>query len=118
MAFCRHLSVFLAAGVPLLDGLETVRTDTRDGKLREIIGDLQAGLRSGDYLSTAVLPHAKSLPPYFIGMLASAEGSGSTAEVLAHIAELLQREIEARRKIRGALLYPAIVVGLAIVATG
>src|SRR4051812_42195216 len=57
MHFCRYMSVFLTAGIPVLDALETVRNDTKDKKLKEVIGEIALALRAGENLSTALETH-------------------------------------------------------------
>lgn len=116
MNFCRYLSVFLTAGVPILEALEIIRSDTPDKKLKRTIADISLALRTGDNLSTSVAAHSKAFPPFFVSMLSSAEETGQLAPVLGQIAAYIERDIEAKRKIKSALIYPAVVVVLAVVA--
>jgi type IV pilus assembly protein PilC len=118
MNFCRYLSVFLTAGVPILEALEIIRSDTPDKKLRRTIADISLALRAGDNLSTSVAAHNKAFPPFFVSMLSSAEETGQLAPVLGQIAAYIERDIEAKRKVKSALIYPAVVVVLAVVAIG
>ncbi|HEX4345124.1 MAG TPA: type II secretion system F family protein [Solirubrobacteraceae bacterium] len=118
MNFCRYLSVFLTAGVPILEALEIIRSDTPDKKLKRTIADISLALRAGDNLSTAVAAHEKAFPPFFVSMLGSAEETGQLAPVLGQIAAYIERDIEAKRKVKSALIYPGVVVVLAIVAIG
>lgn len=118
MNFCRYLSVFLAAGVPILEALEVIRSDTPDKKLKRVIGEISLALRAGDNLSTAVGVHGKSFPAFFVSMVTSAEETGQLAPVLGQIAGYVERDIEAKRKVKSALTYPAVVIVLAVVAIG
>jgi type IV pilus assembly protein PilC len=118
MNFCRYLSVFMTAGVPILEALEIIRSDTPDKKLTRTIGDVSLALRAGDNLSTAVAAHSKAFPPFFVSMLSSAEETGQLAPVLGQIGAYIERDIEAKRKIKSALVYPAVVVVLAVIAIG
>ena len=116
MNFCRYLSVFLTAGVPILEALEIIQSDTSDKKLKLAITDISLALRAGDNLSTAVQAHRKAFPTFFVSMLHSAEETGQLAPVLGQISRYIERDIEAKRKFKSALLYPAIVIGLSMVS--
>jgi type IV pilus assembly protein PilC len=71
-------------------------------------------LRAGGRLSEALDRHPKDIPPWYRGILRSAELTGRLDEVLDQVAGYLERDIEARKKIKGALIYPAIVFVMAL----
>lgn len=112
MHFCRYMSVFLMAGIPVLEALETVRQDTKDKKLKQMIADMLAGLRGGDNFATTVAAHHRAVPPFFVSMMRAAEETGQLAAVLGQMSGYIERDIEAKRKTKSALIYPAVVVGL------
>jgi type IV pilus assembly protein PilC len=116
MNFCRFLSVFLTAGIPILEGLEIIRRDTPDKKLRSVLLDISASLRAGASLSDSIAVHGKSFPSYFVATVRSAEETGQVAAVLGEVARYIERDIEAKRRVKSALTYPAVVVILAIVS--
>lgn len=116
MAFCRYLSVFLTAGVQILDALEIIRTETTDKQLKATIVEISASLRAGDNFSTAVAAHSRAFPTYFVTMVASAEATGQLAPVLAQIARYIERDVAARQRLKSAITYPAVVIALAIVS--
>ncbi|MDP2709780.1 MAG: type II secretion system F family protein [Solirubrobacteraceae bacterium] len=116
MNFCRYLSVFLTAGIPILDALAIIEVDTPDKKLKQVIREISAALRQGDNLATAVAVHGGSLPNFFVSMVTAAEETGQIAAVLGQIAVYIERDIEARRKFKSALTYPSVVVGMSLVA--
>ena len=118
MHFCRYMSVFLAAGIPILDALETVRNDTKDKTLRTVIGEIAMSLRTGENFSTAIEAHHRALPNFFVSMVRAAEETGQLAVVLGQMAEYIDRDVEAKRKTKSALVYPAIVVSLSFVSIG
>ena len=116
MNFCRYLSVFLTAGIPILDALAIIEIDTPDKKLKEIIGQVAVSLRQGENLATAIGIHDKSFPGFFVSMVAAAEETGQIATVMGQLAGYIERDIEARRKFKSALTYPAVVVGMSLVS--
>lgn len=116
MHFCRYMSVFMTAGVPVLDALEVIRADTKDKRLQRLIVETSAALRSGDNLSTALAAHHRALPNFFVHMIRAGEESGQVAPVLGQLSAYIERDVEAKRKTRSALTYPVIVIALAIVS--
>jgi type IV pilus assembly protein PilC len=116
MKFCRFMSVFLVAGIPILEALDIVRADTRNRTLRKMIVQVSADLRAGETFSTAISAHARRLPGYFSPMVRAAEETGQLAEVLSHAGDYIDRDIEARRKIKAAITYPIIVVMMSLVS--
>ncbi|MGQ0679346.1 MAG: type II secretion system F family protein [Actinomycetota bacterium] len=118
MNFCRYLSVFVTAGVPLLDALEIIYGDSPDKKLKRAIREVSASLQAGENFSAAVAIHRKAFPGFFVNVLRSAEASGQLDVVLGQLAGYIERDLEARRKTRAALVYPAVVIALACVSGG
>lgn len=116
MHFCRYMSVFLTAGIPVLEALETVRVDAKDKKLKEMIGQISSALRGGDNFATAVAAHHRAVPAFFVSMIRASEETGQLATVLGQMSGYIERDIEAKRKTKSALVYPLIVIGLSSVS--
>lgn len=110
MHFCRFMSVFLIAGIPILEALETVRADTKDKRLKKLITQISTDLRAGETFSSSVAAHSKGLPGFFVHMVRAAEETGQLAETLGQLADYIDRDVEAKRKIKSAIMYPTIVI--------
>ena len=115
MHFSRQLSVFVQAGIPIMEALEVIATETPDKMLNRALGDMIERIQSGDTFASAAAAHPEAFPNYYIGMLTSAELTGNLDVVLDQLADYIDRDIEARGKITGALIYPAVVGVMAIV---
>ena len=115
MHFSRQLAVFLRAGIPILDGIESISEEMGDKVLKGALLDIADRLQSGDTFSNAAAGHPEAFPDFYIGILRSAELTGNLDLVLDQLADYLERDIEARRKISSALVYPAVVVVMSIV---
>jgi len=115
MHFSRQLAVFIKAGIPLLDALDTITSEMANKRFKEVLEDIASKLRGGSTLSQAVDAHPDVFPAYYRGILQSAELTGQLDTVLVQLSEYLEREVEARRRISAALTYPMVVVGLSIV---
>ena len=115
MYFSRQLAVFLRAGIPILDALESISEEMGDKLLKRIIGEMADALREGETFAGAAENHPEAFPPFYLGVLRSAEVTGNLDAVLDQLAQYLDREIEARRKISSALMYPSIIMVFAVV---
>lgn len=118
MHFSRQLSVFITAGIPIVDALETIHAETADKLFHALLGDVIEGLRAGDTFADAIGRHADALPAYYVGILQSAELTGTLDVVLVQLSDYIERDLEARRKVSSALTYPAIIAILAIAVIG
>jgi type IV pilus assembly protein PilC len=115
MHLSRQLAAFLRAGIPILDALDTLAAESDKPAVRSALTGMGEDLRSGSTMADAVDRHPKDFPPFFRGILRSAELTGRLDTVLDQLSVYLERDVEARRKIKSALTYPAIV---AVLATG
>jgi type IV pilus assembly protein PilC len=116
MNFSRQASSFLKAGVPILDALSVVGEENASKKMQEVLADVQKRLRAGSSFGDAIAQHPKVFPGYFIAVVRSAELTGRLDSALEKLSEYLEREVEAKKKIKSALTYPIIVFVLAIMA--
>jgi type IV pilus assembly protein PilC len=113
MHFTRQLAVFVKAGIPLTDALNTIGDETEDVALRRALSALIDDLRNGGLLSVAAAGHPEVFPDYYVGILESAELTGQLDSALESLAEYLEREIDTRSKVVGALSYPMVVMVMA-----
>jgi type IV pilus assembly protein PilC len=115
MHFSRQLGVFVKAGIPIMEALEVIGSETTDKVLKATIIDMIDRLQAGDTFASAAAAHPEAFPDYYLGILGSAELTGTLDVVLDQLAEYIERDIDARSKITGALIYPAVVFVMAIV---
>ncbi len=115
MNFSRQLAAFLRAGIPILDALTVLTETAGKGLLQDVLLDVADSLRSGAPLSEAVGLHGDSFPTYYVGILRSAEMTGNIDGVLDQLADYVERDLEARRSVKSALTYPAVICVLAVV---
>jgi type IV pilus assembly protein PilC len=113
MHFTRQLAVFVKAGIPITEALETIGDETEDVALRRCLSSMVEDLRNGGRLSTAARKHPEAFPMYYMGILESAELTGRLDETLESLAGYLEREVETRAKVVSALSYPGVVMVMA-----
>lgn len=112
MHLSRQLAAFLRAGIPILDAIAVLEAEADRPAVRRVLEALGADLRSGATLADAVERHPRDFPEFYRGILRSAELTGRLDTVLDQLATYLERDLEARRKIKAALIYPAIVAAM------
>jgi type IV pilus assembly protein PilC len=114
MHFSRQLSVFVRAGIPIMEALEVISAETPDKQMKKALADMIERIQAGDTFASAAAAHPEAFPNYYIGMLTSAELTGNLDVVLDQLADYIDRDIEARGKITGAMIYPAVVAVMAV----
>jgi type IV pilus assembly protein PilC len=116
MHFSRQMAVFMKAGIPVLEALEVMNEESGNKVLQRVMAEMADSLRAGETFAGAASQHPEAFPPYYLGILGSAELTGNLDIVLDQLAEYIDRDIEARRKVSNALMYPGIVFVFAIIA--
>src|SRR3954447_15648445 len=114
MHFTRQLAVFVKAGIPITEALETIGDETEDIALRRTLSSMVEDLRNGGRLSQAARKHPECFPIYYMGILESAELTGRLDTTLESLAGYLEREVETRAKVVSALSYPGVVMVMAL----
>jgi type IV pilus assembly protein PilC len=112
----RQLAAFLRAGIPLIEAIDVIVSEAESESLRNMLRDIGEQLREGEAFSDAVARHGDQVPTYYPGIVRSAELSGRLDVVLEQLAEYIDRDQHARRRVKSALTYPTIL-GLLSVAT-
>lgn len=115
MHLSRQLAAFVRAGVPILDGIEVIAEESGNATFRSALFQISEGLRGGETLSAAFAHHPNIFPKFYIDMLHSAELTGRLDTVLNQLSGYIERDLDARQKIRSAMAYPLIVLALATV---
>jgi type IV pilus assembly protein PilC len=115
MHLSRQLGAFIAAGLPLIDAVRALGEEARNSSLRTMMHELEQGLHRGERLSDCLDQHPRIFPPFYRGILRSAELTGQLDTVLAQLATYLERDLEARRRIKAALIYPIMIAGMSLI---
>lgn len=115
--FCRQFSTMIDAGVSLVRCLSVLGEQTTSAKLRRIIADIEVEVQGGQTLSRAMARFPQAFDNLFVGLVRAGEIGGALEESLQRLAGFLEKDMELRRKVKGAMTYPVIVmvVALAIV---
>src|SRR5215210_6425087 len=112
--FTRQLATMIEAGVSVVAALVTLEAQTEDKYLSEIISEVRAEVEAGMVLSAAFSQHPKVFNRLFIAMVEAGESSGTLDSVLDRLAMQIEKETQIRRRVKGAMVYPAVVMGFAV----
>ena len=115
MHFSRQLSVFVEAGIPIMEALQVISEETTDKLLKKVLLNMIDELQSGDTFAAAAASHPEAFPRYYVAVLESAELTGTLDTVLLELADYLETDIEARSQVTSALVYPSVVAVMAII---
>jgi type IV pilus assembly protein PilC len=113
----RNLGAMLTAGLSLARALAVLERQTRNPRLAEAISEIASDVRRGDTLNQSLAKYPRIFTPLFVAMVKAGEESGDLSGALKVTSEQMERMYDLRKKIRGALLYPCIIL-LAILGIG
>lgn len=108
--FARNLGAMLAAGLPLSRALSVLERQTKNAKLMEVVSHISDEVRRGQSLHEALGKFPKIFSRLFVAMVHAGEEGGELPQALSVIADQMERMYTLKKKVRGALIYPAIIV--------
>jgi type IV pilus assembly protein PilC len=114
MHLSRQLSAFLRAGIPILEAIRVIGEENDNAAVRRVLAAIGEDLRSGLTLSEAIDKHPADFPDWYRGILRSAELTGKLDTVLDQLSAYIERDVEARRKVKTAMTYPSVVFAMSI----
>lgn len=117
IVFARNLAAMAAAGIPVSRALAILQKQTTNKKFVRVIESVADTISRGGSLSEGLKAHPRVFSPLFVAMVRAGEESGGLAKALREVAENLDRSYALKRKVRGALIYPSIIM-VAIVLIG
>jgi type IV pilus assembly protein PilC len=113
--FSRQLATFIRVGVPITDAISLLKGASGSGAFRAALQEIGEDLDAGESFSTAIAHHPNVFNQLYVDMIRAAEYSGTLDRVLIQVANYLQRQDSALRKLRSAMIYPAVILVLAVV---
>lgn len=110
VVFTRQLSTLISSGLPLTQSLSTVVDQTQNKRLKVIGQDILTSVESGSSMADAFRKHPKVFDQVYLALIAAGETSGTLDKALERIATQQEKDAEMLSKIRGAMVYPVIVL--------
>ena len=114
LIFFRQMSVMLQSGVPLSQALELLAENVNNKKFGANLFDVSKRLGGGEELSSSLDNYPRIFSPIMIGLIEAGEAGGILSQVLERLASLIEAQSKIRSQIKGALIYPVLILVLAI----
>ena len=112
--FSRQLAIMFRSRVSLIESLRVLSLQTKNADFKEKIFKISEEVEGGTAFSQALARYPKIFSSFYVAMIKSGEASGKLAEVLNYLADHLEREYHLTAKAKGALIYPCLVVIVAL----
>ncbi len=116
IAFTRDLANLISAGLPLDRAFELLTSLADSPPLAALMQDLRDRVRGGKALSVALSEHPKHFDRLFVNMVRAGEASGTLGPVLQRISEFQERSAELRSNVTNAMIYPFVLIAVAVIA--
>lgn len=108
--FTSQLSVLVSARISISEGLTSIAESEPDPAVRSVAKDVAARIASGETIADALSAHPRVFNRIYVETVRASEKSGNLTKALEHLAEMLEKQEETRRAIKGALMYPCCVI--------
>lgn len=115
VTFAKNLSAMLSAGLSLSRALAVIERQAGNKQMKKVVGDMSEAIKRGASFHDALAEHSKVFSNLFIAMARAGEESGSLSETLQVVGLQMERTQALIRKVRGAMIYPSIVVTAIII---
>jgi type IV pilus assembly protein PilC len=111
--FTRQFATMINSGLPLVQSLDILAEQTENSSLRKTIQEILYDVESGHTLADAMGKHEKIFSELYVNMVAAGEAGGILDTILLRLATFLEKNDALRRKIKGAMVYPAVIFSVA-----
>ncbi len=111
----RYLALMLRVGTDLLSAINILIEDFQKPAVRNFLQEVRSNLAQGQPFYVAFAAHPQSFSPVFVNLVRAAEQSGTLQATFEQLTGQMQRDDEVRRQVRTAMIYPAILMGVAVV---
>src|SRR5437867_3509549 len=112
--FCRQFATMVNSGLPILRALAILADQTESEPLAVVVTQVRLDVEQGASLSMAMQKHPKAFNDLFLSMVKAGETGGSLDDVLLSLADMIEKEVHLRQKIKSAMTYPIAVVALVV----
>jgi type IV pilus assembly protein PilC len=116
--FTRQLSTLQDAGLPILRSLKILENQCKPGVLKNALADVVEDIESGSTLSEAFAKHPKAFDRLYCNMIKAGEAGGALEAILQRLADFKEKSQSLKRRIKSAMVYPAVVITVACAIVG
>ena len=112
--FTRQFATMINSGLPLVQSLDILAKQTENKAFQRVISDVLGDVESGNTLADSMRKHPKVFTDLYTNMVAAGEAGGILDTILLRLATFLEKNDALRRKIKGAMIYPGVILTVAI----
>ena len=113
----RQLAILLDAGLPLIRSLRTLERQSRDVMVKTVLGKVAVSVEGGATFSESLAQHPKSFDKLYLNMVRAGEAAGKMEIILDRLASFMEKAARIMGKVKSALTYPCVVLGVALLIT-
>src|SRR5262245_21464025 len=110
VVFTRQFATMIDAGLPLVQCLEILSSQSPNPELKKVLIDVKASVESGTTLADALRRHPKVFNRLFTNLLAAGEASGILDSILSRLASYIEKNVKLAKQVKGAMVYPVITL--------
>jgi len=112
--FTRQFATMIGAGLPLVQALEILSKQTENSSFAKIIGDIKSDVEGGSTFADALRKFPRIFTDLYSNMVAAGESGGILDTILVRLATYIEKSQKLKRKVKGAMVYPSVVITVAI----
>jgi len=113
--FTRQLSTLQDAGLPLVRSLKILEAQMRPCKLKDVLTEVADDVESGSTFSESLAKHPRAFDRLYVNMVRAGEAGGVLDTILERLAEFKEKARRLKRKIVGAMIYPIVIISIAVI---
>ena len=114
--FTRQFATMINAGLPLVQSLDILAKQTENVALKEVVRQVVFDVEAGNTLADAFRKHPKAFTDLYVNMIAAGEAGGILDTILLRLATFMEKNDALVRKVKGAMVYPVVIMGVAAIA--
>lgn len=118
LLFTKHLAVMIKSGISILDALDTVREQTKTTYFRSVLDSIYADVKNGQSLASSLRKYPNVFDHFYLSLIEVGELSGTLEKNLDFLSVQLAKDFQLKKKVQGALIYPALVLGATLILGG
>lgn len=114
VVFTRQFSTMFSAGIPIVQGLDIMGKQMENKTLRSLINQIKSDVETGTTLADALKKHPRIFDDLYVNLVAAGEAGGVLDAVLMRLANYIEKSMKLKKKVKGAMIYPLIVMSVAV----
>jgi len=115
VVFTRQFATMIEAGLPLVQCLDILARQADNKEFAKVINQVKTDVESGDSFAEALRKHPKVFSDFYVNMVEAGEAGGILDTILARLATYMEKAMALKSEVKGAMVYPAVIIAIAIV---